>query len=215
PCGALVARVAALFDRAAAAFDAGNLTLARTAYHNLFAIMTYEDDYGRGVQAEHLQDVTVSEACARYLRAVYETESPAHRPYGLFEAMLQVCAWLSDPRPMLNDIIQISPQSLPDQEQFFLDWIAFLRTQSEPEADAWLREAVRLSEGTAGLETLARTDGMQRPRAYLDWCAALAAEGTQHAVLAAAHEALQTLPSPLPMRADVAGYLGTDAAHLP
>ena len=32
---------------------------------------------------------------------------------------------------MLDDIIQIAPQSLPDQEQFFLDWIAFLRTQSE------------------------------------------------------------------------------------
>jgi hypothetical protein len=115
---------------------------------------------------------------------------------------------------MLNDIIQISPQSLPDQEQFFLDWIAFLRTQSEPEADAWLREAVRLSQGTAGLETLARADGMRRPRAYLDWCAALAAEGTQHAVLAAAHEALQTLPRPLPMRAAVADYLCSAATHL-
>src|SRR4030095_8555874 len=92
PYAAFVAPLTALFDRAAAAFDAGNLTLARTAYHNLFAILTYEDDYGRGVRAEHLQDVTVSEACARYLRAVYETESPAHRPGGLFEAMLQVCA---------------------------------------------------------------------------------------------------------------------------
>jgi len=214
PYAAFVAPLTALFDRAAAAFDAGNQTLARTAYHNLFAIMTYEDDYGRGVRAEHLQDVTVSEACARYLRAVYETESPAHRPSRLLEAMLRVCAWLSDPRPTLNDIIQISPRSLPDQEQFFLDWIAFLRTQSEPEADVWLREAVRLSQGTAGLETLARTDGMQRPRAYLDWCAALAAEGKQQAVLAAAHEALQTLPRPLPMRAAVADYLCSAATHL-
>ena len=145
---------------------------------------------------------------------MYETESPAHRPSLLFAAMLQVGAWLSDARPMLDDLIQISPQALPDQEQFFLDWIAFLRTQSEPEADAWLREAVRLSQGTAGLETLARTEGVQRPRAYLDWCAALAAEGKQHAVLAAAHEALRTLPSPLPIRAAVADYLCTAATHL-
>ncbi len=209
-----VALLTALFNRAAAAFAAGNLTLARTAYHNLFATLTYEDDYGRGVRAEHLQDVASNEAGARYLRAVYETESPAQRPSGLFEAMLQVCAWLSDARPMLDDIIQISPQVLPDQEQFFFDWIAFLRTQSESEADAWLREAVRLSQGTPGLETLARTEGVQRPRAYLDWCAALAAEDQQHAVLAAAHEALQTLPRPLPIRAAVADYLCAAAMHL-
>jgi len=209
-----VAPLSALFDRAAAAFTADNMTLARTAYHNLFATLTYEDDYGRGIRAEHLQDVAVSEAWARYLRAVYETESPAQRPSGLFAAMLQVCTWLSDARPMLNDLIQISSQALPDQEQFFLDWIAFLRTQSELEADAWLREAVRLSQGSAGLETLARTEGVQRPRAYLDWCATLAAEGKQHAVLAAAHEALRTLPSPLPIRAAVADYLCIAATHL-
>src|SRR5262245_56551717 len=214
PYAEFVAPLTALFDRATAAFEAGNMTLARAAYHNLFATLTYEDDYGRGVRAEHLQDVAVSAACARYLRAVYETESLAQRPSGLFAAMLQVRTWLSDERPMLDDIIQISSQALPDQEQFFRDWIAFLRTQSEPEADAWLREAVRLSQGTAGLETLARTEGVQRPRAYLDWCAALAAEGKQHAVRAAAHEALQTLPRPLPIRAAVADYLCTAATHL-
>jgi hypothetical protein len=209
-----VAPLTALFDRATVVFEAGNMTLARTAYHDLFATLTYEDDYGRGVRAEHLPDVAVSAAGARYLRAVYETESPAQRPSGLFAAMLQVGTWLPDAHPMLDDLIQISPQSLPEQEEFFLDWIAFLRTQSEPEADAWLREAVRLSQGTAGLETLARTEGVQRPRAYLDWCTALTAEGKQHAVRAAAHEALRTLPSTLPIRAAVADYLCTAATHL-
>jgi hypothetical protein len=209
-----VAPLTALFDRTAAAFDTGNMPLASTAYHNLFTTLTYEDGYGRGVRAEHLPDLTVSEACARYLRAVYETEPPSQRPSGLFAAMLQVCVWLSDARPMLDDIIQISPQALPGQEQFWRDWIAFLRTQSEREADIWLREAVRLSQGTAGLENLARTEGVQRPRAYLDWCAALTAEGNQHAVLAAAHEALQTLPRALPIRAAVADYLCTAAMRL-
>jgi hypothetical protein len=209
-----VAPLTALFDRTAATFDTGNMTLARTAYHNLFAILIYEDDYGRGVRAEHLPDLTVSKACARYLRAVYETEPPAQRPSELFAAMLQVCGWLSDARPMLDDIIQSSPQTLPDQEQFCLAWIAFLRTQSGPEADIWLREAVRLSRGTAGLENLARTEGVQRPRAYLDWCVALMAEGNQHAVLAAAHEALRALPRPLPIRAAVADYLCTAAMRL-
>jgi hypothetical protein len=214
PYAEFVAPLAALFDRAAAVFFAGNMTLARTAYRNLFKTLTYEDDYGRGVRAEHLSDATISEACARYLRAVYETESPADRAAALFAAMLQVCTWRPGARPRLDDIIQLSPQALPDQEQFFLDWIAFLRTQSEPEADAWLREAVRLSQGTAGLESLARTEGVQRPHAYLDWCAALAAEDEHHAVLAAAHEALRVLPRPLPIRAAVADYLCAAATHL-
>src|SRR5262245_46496124 len=198
PYAEFVAPLTALFDRATAVFEAGNMTLARTTYPNLFATLTYEDAYGRGVRAEHLPGVAVSAACARYLRAVYETESLAHRPSGLFAAMLQVCTWLSDARPMLEDIIQIAPQALPDQEQLCLDWIAFLGTRGDPEADAWRREAVRLSQGTAGLEALARTEGGQRPRAYLDWCAALEAEGKQPAVLTAAHEALRALPHSLP-----------------
>jgi hypothetical protein len=214
PYEEFVAPLTALFDRTAAAFAGGHMTLARAAYYNLFVTLTYEDDYGRGVRAEHLPDVAVNEAGVRYLRAVYETESPAQRPAGLFAAMLQVRTWLSDVHPRLDDIIQISPPALPDQEQFSLDWIAFLHTQGGPEADAWLREAVRLAQGTAGLESLARTEGVQRPRAYLDWCAALAAEGQQHAVLAAAHEALRTLPSPLPIRAAVADYLCTAATYV-
>jgi tetratricopeptide (TPR) repeat protein len=115
---------------------------------------------------------------------------------------------------MLEDLRQITPQPLPDQEQFLLDWIAFLRTQSHSAADAWLREAVRLSQGTTGLEALARAEGVQRPRAYLDWCAALAAEGNPQAVLAAAREALQALPNLLPIRAAVADYLCVAATHL-
>jgi hypothetical protein len=196
------------------AFDAGNVALARTAYHNLFEALSREDDYGRGVRAANLQDVDMGAARARYLRAVYDTELPTHRPAVLFDEMVEVRSWLSGPRPMVDDIIQITPPSLLDQEQFCLDWMAFLRTQSSSDADAWLREAVRLSQGTAGLETLARTEGVQRPRAYLDWCAALAAEGNQHAVLAAAQEALRTLPEQLPVRAAVADYLCAAALHL-
>jgi hypothetical protein len=214
PYATFVEPLTALFDRVAAAFDAGHVTLVRTAYQHLFETLSYEDDYGRGVRAEDLPDVTLSDALARYLRAVYDTESPAHRPAVLFESMLQGRAWPVIPRPMLADLIQLTPHPLPDQEQFFRDWIAFLRTQSSSEADTWLREAVRLSQGTTGLEALAHAEGVQRPRAYLDWCAALAAEGKPHAVLAAAHEALQTLPSPLPIRAAVADYLCTAATHL-
>ena len=214
PYAEFVAPLTALFDRAAVVFNAGNMMLARAAYHNLFAALCREDDYGRGVRAEHLQGVDIGAARARYLRAVYDTEAPAHRPAVLFDAMLQVRSWLSGPPPMLDDVMQIGLQPLPDQEQCCADWIAFLRTQSGSDADVWLREAVRMSQGTPGLEDLARTAGVQHPRVYLDWCTALEAEDKPHAVLAAAQEALQTLPEQLPIRAAVADYLCAAAAHL-
>ena len=204
----------ALFDRTEAVFDYGNLKLARAAYQKLFEALALEDDYGRGVRAEGSSNVDVGEARARYLRAVYETESPKHRPKALFEQMQQARAWHVHPHPMLDDILQISRAALPDRERFFEDWIAFLREQSGADADAWLREAIRLARGTPGLEELARTEGKKRPRAYLDWFTALEEEGKPREVLTAAHQALQTLRAKLPIRAAIADHLGAAAAQL-
>jgi hypothetical protein len=206
-----------LFDRAEAAFDYGELPLARTAYQRLFELLRTEDGYGRGVSASDLTGVDADEAVARYLRAAYETEPPARRPQALCEQMQQVPAWQFGPRPMLDDLVQISPRPLPDREQFLADWIAFLRTQSAPsgsDVDAWLREAVRLAQGTPGLEALARAEGQTRPRAYLDWFTALEQEGRHQEVLAAAQEALQALPARLPIRAAIADHLCAAAVQL-
>lgn len=202
-----------LFERAALAFDYGEIALARQAYHNLFDLLREEDDYGRGVYLSDLTDVDVQEAIARYLRAVYETEPPGNRPRVLYEEMSRF-----SPHPLklarLEDLIEISPRPFPDRETFLSDWIAFLRTQHGPNADAWLREAVRLSQGTAGLEQLARTEGRKRPRAYLDWFTALEREGKYPQVLTAAREALQSLPPNLPIRAAIADHLCIAAERL-
>ena len=210
-----------LFDRTEAAFDYDNTAsgsaLARTAYQRLFELLRIEDDYGRGVSASDLTGVDADEAVARYLRAVYETEPPARRPQALFEHMQQVPLWLFGPHPMLDNLVQISPRPLPDREPFLADWIAFLRTQRAPsgsDVDAWLREAVRLAQGTPGLEALARAEGQTRPRAYLDWFTALEQEGKHQEVLAAAQEALQALPARLPIRAAIADHLCAVAARL-
>jgi hypothetical protein len=206
-----------LFDRAEAAFDYGEIPLARAAYRKLFELLAIEDDYGRGVSLSDLAGVEADEAVARYLRAVYETEPLARRPQALFEQIRHVHSWLFRSRPMLDDLVQISPRSLPDREQFLADWIAFLRTQDAPsgsDVDAWLREAVRLAEGTPGLEALARTEGRARPRAYLDWFAALEQEGKHREVLAAAQEALQALPARPSIRAAIADHLCAAAARL-
>ncbi len=203
-----------LFDRAEAAFDYGNLALARAALQKLFETLGLEDDYGRGVRSSDLAGVDADEAGARYLRAVYETEPPEGRPQALFEGMRLVQVWLMRPRPMLEDLLQISPRPFPDRERFLADWIAFLRTQSGRDADVWLREATRLFQGTGGLEALARAEGQAHPRAYLDWFTALEEEGRHRAVLHAAQEALRALPEGLAIRAAIADHLCAAAAKL-
>jgi hypothetical protein len=163
PYAEFVEPVTGLFDRAEAAFEYGDAMLARAAYRKLFEVLAVEDDYGCGVRAEHLPDVAVDEARARYLRAVFDTEAPTHRPQALFEEMQLTRSWLPGSPPMLDDVMQISPQPLPDSEQFFQDWIAFLRTQPGSDADAWLREAVRLSPGHAGVSSVGAGRGYATP----------------------------------------------------
>ena len=214
PYSDFVEPLADLFDRTNAVFDYGNFALARAAYPELFAILELEDDYGRGLSAEDLKSVDIAEARARYLRVVYETETPAPRPQVLFEQMRRAQSWLARPRLALEGIIQISPKPLPDQDRFLRDWIAFLREQSGGDADGWLREAIRLAQGTPGLAELARAEGQKRPRAYLDWFAALEQEDKHREVLVAAQEALQTLPTRLPIRAAIADHLCIAAAKL-
>ncbi|MEW5959371.1 MAG: hypothetical protein AB1801_16710 [Chloroflexota bacterium] len=214
PYEEFVELLAGLFDRTEATFDYGHLPLARAAYQKLFEAVNLEDDYGRGVHASDLTGVDFDEAQARYLRAVYETEPSQGRAQALFEQMQQVRSGLMRGRLMLEDLIQISPQPLPDREQFLTDWIAFLRTRSGSNADTWLREAVRLSQGTPGLAVLAQTEGQTRPRAYLDWFTALEQEGQHRQVLRAAQEALQRLPAQLPIRAAIADHLCTAAVKL-
>jgi hypothetical protein len=206
--------LSALFDRAEAAFDSGHAARAREAYEKLFEALGLEDDYGRGVGLHDLDGVDDGETCARYVRAVYETEPPERRPRALFEHMQHVGGWRSGSRLTLDDVIQISCQPLPDQESFLADWMAFLRAQGGGDADAWLREAVRISQGTRGLEALARSEGKTHPRAYLDWFAALEEEGKHREVLLAAQEALETLPPRLPIRAEIADHMCTAAVQL-
>jgi hypothetical protein len=215
PYKEFVEAVSSLLSRTRAAFARGNLPLARAAFEKLFGeALQLEDDYGRGVRADDLPNVDVLEERARYLRAIHETEPPSQRPQVLFEQMQQAQSWLAQPRPMLNDIIEISPKPLPDQGRFLSDWIALLRKQRGKDADAWLREAIRLASGTPGLEELARAEGKQRPRAYLDWVVALEEEKKPEAVIAAAQLAFQVLPARLPIRAAIADHLCAAAMEL-
>lgn len=205
-----------LFERTSLTFDQGKIDLAIQAYDRLFELLGQEDDYGRGVSFADLS-LDHQEVIARYLRAIYQTTPAKQRPPALYEAMYRFVQGehrIPGYVPMLNDLIQIATDPLPEQDTFLRDWIAFLQSQNDPWADLWLREAVRLSEGTAGLERLARTQGHRHPRAYLDWFTALEAEGKMERVLEEAQMALQKLPADLPIRAAIADHLCIAAAAL-
>lgn len=204
-----------LFERTAVAFDSGEVGLALEAYRKLFTLLGLKGDYGWEIRLSDLHGVDNRETISRYLRAVYETTPPDRRPQALYDQMREARLWLGPfERPMLDDLVRVSPHPLPGLEAFLADWIDFLRAQSGTDADVWLREAVRMAGGTAGLEALARAEGRTRPRVYLDWFAALEEEGKYAEVLCAAQEALESLPPDLPIRAGIADHLCSAAAAL-
>ena len=85
PYEGFVAPLVDLFDRAAAAFDTGNLPLARDAYEALAEAFSIQDGYGRGISASGLTAIDIREASARHLPrdlrdgAAGEPAAGAHR----------------------------------------------------------------------------------------------------------------------------------------
>ncbi|MFY0562478.1 hypothetical protein ACN28E_01440 [Archangium lansingense] len=205
----------ALFQRAQEASERGQYPLARNAYQALFSLLEFEDDQGRGLRAEHLSQVDIPEARARYLRAVYAVTPHEQRASQLLKEM----RWMREllprgPRPLMQEWLDISSEPLPDFDAFLRDWNALLRQQEDPDAEAWLREAIRLSQGTRGLRELAFSEPSRHPRAFVDLLAALEREGQTQAVLTTAREALEALPAALPLRATVASVLASAAERL-
>ncbi|PTL77024.1 hypothetical protein [Vitiosangium sp. GDMCC 1.1324] len=215
PYAKLLEPLTALFSHAQEASERGQYPLAREAYHALFELLTYEDEFGRGLRPEHLSQVDFPEARARYLRAVYLTTPPEQRAPVLLEQMRRVRSLLPrGPRPLMQDWLDISSEPLPDSDVFLRDWVSLLREQDGPDADAWLREAIRLSQGTRGLRELAFSEPSRHPRAFVELLAALEREGPPRKVLTTAREALEVLPSGLPLRAAIADFLVSAAARL-
>ena len=199
--------IVALFDRTQACYDYGNLALARQAYSQLFDLIGLEDEYGGGLSASELTGVDLHEARSRYLRSAYETETPEGRPAAVFGGMLRLRGYTYGDGPSLEDLVEISPRPLPDWDGFVADWIAYLRGQEGASADQWLRDALEAYEGTDGIEALAKEEGTKRPRAYLDWVAALAREERHQDAIDAATEALDALRPELTIRAEIADLL--------
>jgi len=217
------AEMDALFQRADAAFREGDLALAREAYHKLlYAVAAYqeggfdEDGFDDGETPEPLGQTDLSEAKARYLRALYETTGPDQRPAALLKA-IQDLQYIGGEPVGLPEVIGARRAPLPDREAFLDTWIELLgRNQPgpygfDPEVRRLLFQAVRLHRGTDGLAELARRDGRRLPEAYRKWILALAEEDKTAEAIGAAQEALRDLSATGEVRAWIAEFIAEDA----
>ncbi len=117
-----------LLDRAAAAFLAGDATLARDAYRALLESIGRDDAEsgfpGAGTP-EELISSDIGEAKARYLRSVWESEPLATRARALVEAADSLDYLGDDPSLAMLDATRREP--LPDLDLVLPDLIAALR----------------------------------------------------------------------------------------
>lgn len=77
-----------------------------------------------------------------------------------------------------------------------------------------MKEAVRLFEGTRGLERLALEEGRRFPSAFVEWLEALQNENQMEEMVRAARLGLETVPETLQIRATIADYLKAAARRL-
>jgi len=177
-------------------------------------LWSIQDIYGRRIGLIALQGLDLTESAKRYLRSIYETEPPERRPRALLDKFRQLRQWYGQGQPMLGDLSGVTPQPLPLLDQFLPDWIKLLAGETISDADAWLREAVRMLAGEKGIEQLAHSEGARRPYFYLEWLTDLKRSGSPEAVLEAAREALRAIPPNLVVRAEIADLQAEAALEL-
>jgi hypothetical protein len=189
-----------LFQDTQAAFLAGDLRLARSAYERLLRAFELDQEVGTfcgSSPALETVSTDVAEAQARYLRAVYETTPPAQR------AGVLLGEWFALPSygaTTLATVRETRASDLPDLSAFRPDWISQLSSPAAEQASelrvrALLSESVQLHSGADGLAALARRAGTGRGERFLDWVEALRRAGREADAADAAREAL-TDPSP-------------------
>ena len=199
-----IPRIYQVFDKVEALFDYGDFHLARKGFDALYTIFDIQDDYGRGISLHDLEELNLEEIKARYLRSIYLTESSVERASQLLNAMLRLSALsLYSPRPKLEDMINISITTLPEWTEFLETWLHFIKDEADTECDAWYREATYLLSGIPGLKDLAKKEGQQRPKVYVDWVSALIDIEDYRAALDASDLALEKLPKAQPIRASI------------
>jgi len=188
-----------LFSRADEAFFVGDLEVAREALGGLLRAFVSEpaiEGFCGPEPPEDMLDADVSEAKARYFRAIYLTESAEARAETLLEAA-QELVLVGSEEVGIRAMADADAPPLPDQDAFLDAWTAALEVSASVPMSGWsrlrkwlLREAAERRGGMAGIEALAQRDGARHPEAYGDWMQALSRQGRVAEALAAGREGL-------------------------
>lgn len=213
--GEHIASVRRFFEQAQTVFEQRDYAVSAKVYAELFEIFEIRNECDQGIRYYELDGIDFGEVSARYLRSVYECALYNQRAEQLLVAMKKVVELdFTRQHPCLKEIINIAVEPLSCFSEFLEEWIEVVRQKSGRRYDAWLREAVILRSGVAGIRELALGEGSARPRAYFDWLSILVSEGFFDEAIGAARNALHVLPAGLPIRAAVAEVLVTSGRHL-
>ena len=189
------------------------MELARDAYAALFTILALKDDYGFGI--ERPKSLVIFDEQARYLRTLAQTAEPRVRSALLIQAKRRLAESLWEGcNVSIQAVLGIAPLTDRGRDEWLDDLITRLGQDREPDADRWLREAVRLRSGGNGLRDLARRESPWRPRAWLDCLETFAVQESPSHMLETAEEALAHIPEGLELRAAAADHLARAATML-
>ncbi|MEW6623478.1 MAG: hypothetical protein AB1420_10195 [Bacillota bacterium] len=183
----------------------GKYKLAEEAYTRLFGILEMGQDPGHlpgDPDHSNMLKVDMNEQVALFLRSVYMNSASEERPVSLHEAMNEY-GYLAR-KVKLRDIMNALDSLLPDFDIFLSEWIEFLKNQNRMDTSELLREAVLIKGGIPAISEFARQYANKYPRAYIDWIAALEAEGDTELVIQTAREGLSRIPRDYTVRAEVA-----------
>lgn len=191
------ARFLAYLGEADSLYFEGSLRDARTLYEQLLRIASpspsddwWASDLGGSFSRKETQ--------ARYARCVYETEPPSRRATAMRDAL----SALETPRigssarewarPNLVDVLEARLDAPPNLSDFLAAWKLELSEcclDAGHGQDLYL-EAIEMTDGLAGIVSVAREWGMDRPRGYATWMRILSRERRLRELASAAHEVL-------------------------
>lgn len=210
-----VSEIDSLFERINDFYEAGDYALARKAYEKLFEIYCGGSEEGKfsGHDQDEMIETDLEETGLKYLRSIYLSEKPSSRPEALLHGITNL-SYLSR-EGTIYGMIHVSMEDLPELDQFGEQWIEYLKKQKEHRIiTPLLKEAVRLFEGTKGLETLALEKGHQFPGAYVEWLEALKKDKNYREMIHVSRLGLEKLSDRLVIKARIADYLHEAANQL-
>ena len=165
-----------LFDRADEAFMYNERDAAAEVYEILFNSLHIAEEIAVEHQLYSAQDIIVTdvtEAKARYFRALYEKLAEGDRASVIYEAMRSNFA-IGSARTGLRELQEVAGGDLEGWDEFLGSWIEYIKKNQadddfEGRISKWLlREAVYLKCGFEGLEKLAQEEGDSHPEVYYD-----------------------------------------------